>query len=123
MVPMFDEDEFQSIRDAYQIGTLGLKASLQLEARPFEEGDKDVILSEVAPRYRTITGLSSEVPQDVLKHRLSLVGPPCEKCGKELRTPLAKKCVECGHLRVSAVGMEPTGEPSPSRPSSSQPAS
>jgi len=123
MVPMFDEDEFQSIRDAYQIGILGVKASLQLEARLFKEGDKDVILSEVAPRYRKITGLSSEVPQDVLKHRLSLVGPPCEKCGKELRTPLAKKCVECGHLRGSAVGTEPTGEPSPPRPSSSQPAS
>ena len=79
---MFDEDEFQSIRDAYQIGILGVKASMQLEARSLEEGDKDVILSEVAPRYRKITGLSSEVPQDVLKHRLSLVGPPCEKCGK-----------------------------------------
>jgi hypothetical protein len=94
---MFDEDEFQSIQDGYTIGALGVKVSRLLNARPLEMGDRDAILSEVAPRYRKITGLSSEVPQDVLKHRLSLIGPPCNSCGKELRTPQAKKCVECGY--------------------------
>ena len=93
---MFDEVEFQTIQDAYTIGSLGVKVSRLLNKRPLEMGDRDAILSEVLPRYRKITGLSNEVPQDVLKHRLSEVGPPCEKCGKELRTPLARKCVECG---------------------------
>jgi hypothetical protein len=93
---MFDEDEFQSIQDAYTIGSLGVKVSRLLNKRPLEIADRDRIVSEVLPRYRNITGLSSDVPQDVLKHRLSLLGPPCEKCGKELRTPLARKCVECG---------------------------
>ena len=33
------------------------------------------------------------------KHRIAHFGPPCQHCGKVLRTPRASTCFECGHAR------------------------
>jgi hypothetical protein len=110
-VPMLDEQEFALVEDAYREGTLEVKLARRLDDRPLLEEDEATILGTVASRYHQITGSSGEVPRDVLKHRLSLVGPACENCGKELRTPLAKKCVECGYLRSSGVDAELSGGP------------
>jgi len=102
-VPMLDEEEYKSIQDAYRAGTHEVQRVRTFENRPLRESDQEVLYGGVAARYREITGVSDVPYQEIMKHRLSLLGPPCEKCGKELRTPLAKKCVECGHIRNSAA--------------------
>jgi hypothetical protein len=94
---MLDEREFEAIADAYQTGTRGVKLARALTDRPLSESNTAGTLSEVAARYFEITGVSDVDPQEVLRHRLSRLGPACGKCGKERRSPLARKCLECGH--------------------------
>src|SRR5262245_6463028 len=43
-----------------------------------------------------LPGFKSTVFNAVWHHRASLYGPPCSKCGKPLRTRVARFCAECG---------------------------
>ena len=94
---MLDESEFASVQDAHQTGTQEVKLVRALAGRPLSESDTARVATGVAARYFELTGVSDLDPQEILRHRLSRLGPPCQKCGKELRSPLAKKCLECGH--------------------------
>jgi hypothetical protein len=52
--------------------------------------------------YARVTGqteIDAQQLGDVLKHRLWTFGPRCLKCGRNLRTPQARKCFECGWNR------------------------
>jgi hypothetical protein len=100
---MLDEGEYKTIQDAYRAGALEVKKVRVIENRPLNESDENDLYGKVAARYREITGVSDVPPREILRHRLSLVGPPCENCGKELRTPQARKCVECGQVRESVA--------------------
>lgn len=55
---------------------------------------------EALTRYRELTGFVETNVNALWHHRLSLFGPPCQSCGKPLRTPSAKHCAECGAARV-----------------------
>jgi len=57
--------------------------------------------------YKAITGFEETNPNALWHHRLSLLGPPCGRCGNPLRTPVAKRCVECGAVRSNKT-IEPT---------------
>jgi hypothetical protein len=98
-VPMLDENEFARIKETYAAGLSKVKHARSLEGRPLSEGDRNTIYGEAASLCQKITGTGATDAREVLRHRLSLVGPPCQHCGKELRTPHAKKCLECGCVR------------------------
>ena len=100
---MLDEQEYQSISKGIASGVRSVQHARVSESRSMKKSDEGTLYGEVVARYRELTGVSDVAPREILRHRLSLVGPPCENCGKELRTPLAKKCVECGHVRGSMV--------------------
>lgn len=53
--------------------------------------------------YREITGFIETNPRALWHHRAGLYGPPCVGCGKPLRTPVAKRCFECGTWRPDAA--------------------
>jgi hypothetical protein len=93
---MLDEQEFAAVQEVHQAGAQEVKRVRRREDRPLNKSDETRISSAVAARYFELTGALALDPQDVLRHRLSRLGPPCAKCGKELRSPLAKKCLECG---------------------------
>jgi hypothetical protein len=57
--------------------------------------------------HKATTGFEERNPNALWHQRLSLLGPPCERCGKPLRTPVAKHCVECGAVRSNKT-IEPT---------------
>lgn len=93
---MLDEREFALIEDARKTGVLQVKRARSLEGRPLKKSDREILYGGVAALYRKMTGVSDIDPREILRHRLSLVGPSCEKCGRERRTPRAKKCPQCG---------------------------
>lgn len=93
---MLDEREFALIRDAYRKGTLDVKRARALEGRRLRKGDEEVLYRGVAALYRKMTGVANMEPREILRHRLSRIGPPCERCGRERRTPRAGKCPDCG---------------------------
>ena len=80
---MLDEEEYKSIQDAYSIGALEVKKARRIENRPLRKSDDAILYGGVAARYLKITGVSDVDHREILRHRLSLLGPPCEKCGKE----------------------------------------
>ena len=100
---MLDEREYEAISSGIRSGVLSVKHRLRTEDRPMKKSDEADLYREVAARYSEMTGVSDVGPREILRHRLSLVGPSCENCGKELRTPRATKCLECGHLRQIGV--------------------
>ncbi len=50
-------------------------------------------------RYYEITGFRETNINALWHHRVGLFGPPCQTCGKLLRTPRAKLSAECGTTR------------------------
>ncbi|WP_459942635.1 hypothetical protein [Deferrisoma palaeochoriense] len=51
--------------------------------------------------YYDLTGWMEPNPAAIWHHVVSLYGPPCESCGKPLRTRMAALCAACGHPRRS----------------------
>ena len=45
---------------------------------------------------RLLTGFVETNPNAVWHHVVDQYGPPCPRCYKPLRTPLARFCVACG---------------------------
>ncbi len=79
---MLDEDEFASVSAMHFKG----------------EGDlRSRLYGAVLQEFQRITGFEEANPSAVSHHRLVLYGPPCERCGKPLRTPQAKLCGSCMH--------------------------
>lgn len=96
---MLAEDEYQEISDAIRRGVALVQSRMVKEDRRMNKGDEPYLYREVADRYLSITGFDDVDHREILRHRLILLGPPCANCGKELRTPLARKCVECGWVK------------------------
>ena len=95
-VPMLDEAEFEIVRKAYIRGLRAakdyrLKHSVSLQETPIAK-----LHEPVQNAYEQLTGATGLDAAHILKHRLSLYGPPCSVCGKPLRTPQARMCAACG---------------------------
>lgn len=73
-MPMLDEEEWQEIAPLMTFET---------QAKALDQ-------------YRGLTGVPETNFSALWHHRVSLYGPPCQACGKALRTPNAKWCAACG---------------------------
>jgi hypothetical protein len=105
-MPMLNEDEFASVQHLYGEG---IKATKEFRERwniPLQGVPIDQLFRPVRMLYEELTGMKDCHENAIMHHRLHLYGPPCEHCGKPLRTPKAKLCASCMH-RVS--GSKPTG--------------
>jgi hypothetical protein len=78
-IPMLDDAEWSQVWAAQQ------------SARP------DGRLAALA-EYERLTGFRETNYNALFHHRIAAHGPPCPRCGKVLRTPVAYKCFECGHV-------------------------
>jgi hypothetical protein len=94
-VQALDESEFAPLEK--------LIIDCSKEARKASEWGKP--LEQVQARFASVLAAHEKLTGDrdlkwdeIAKHRIGEFGPPCEGCGKNLRTPLASKCFECGHV-------------------------
>ena len=81
---MLDEDEFAEIRELYSKAFNVGKGPIGKRFQPMLDA------------YERITGFHETVPAAIMHHRIAQFGPPCQKCGKPLRTPQAAFCAACG---------------------------
>ena len=51
-------------------------------------------------KYLELTGFNETNVDALWHHHVSLYGPPCNSCGKPLRTPKAKYCAACGSVQA-----------------------
>jgi hypothetical protein len=76
-IPMLDESEWEYVR-------------------PREPADdQEAFRREALERYFELTGFRETNIAALFHHRLALYGPPCQTCGKPLRTPRARWCAVC----------------------------
>ena len=101
VIPMLEEREWPELQKALSEGIKNVQRERQEQSKTLDE------LGPIASRFRNalevyerITGFKETNPNALWHHRVSLYGPPCETCGKPLRTPLAKLCAACGTRRT-----------------------
>jgi len=103
-IPMLDEDEAGQVWEQHNRGLVTL--DLDSIRRIYDEyaGDRDALhkylefereWGGVLREYRRITGFPETYPMALHHHRIAHYGPPCEWCGRPLRTPDAKLCGSC----------------------------
>lgn len=97
-VPMLNEEEYLFLQDLYGQCVRG---SLPFR-RVFGSAPANYSLTErflpLIDSHERITGVRMESANAIMHHRRALFGPGCERCGKMLRAPHARKCFECGAL-------------------------
>ena len=97
---MLDESEFEVVRKAHSRGIQAVKDYRQQNGASLRDTPIAQLHQPVQDAYERLTGATGFHQDHILKHRLSLYGPPCSACGKPLRTPLAKMCAACGARRA-----------------------
>jgi hypothetical protein len=95
-IPMLDEEEFTIVAQLYGAAFSATKEfreqhGLSLGSLSIEERFRPAL-----DAYERLTGLRETNANAVMHHRLALFGPPCMACGKPLRSPRARRCMECG---------------------------
>jgi len=88
-IPMLEDDEWESV-----------SAARKSHGNTWREGHRAALVE-----YERITGFRETNFNALFHHRVSQHGPPCPRCGKALRTPVAYKCFECG-LQVRQPGSQ-----------------
>ena len=96
-VPMLDESEWAEF-EPLLANAIGQTKRYRAERRvSLAEARAKGYGREALERYSQITTGFRETNTDALwHHRLNLFDPPCNACGKPLRTPRAKRCAACG---------------------------
>jgi hypothetical protein len=99
-VPMLEEHEWSEVQRPHLAAisaTKTLRAERGLSVRDAQRNERvQRHFATMLQAYARITGFAETNPNAVLHHRASLYGPPCDGCGKPLRTPRAKFCAACG---------------------------
>lgn len=89
-MPMLDEEEFAQIAPLFSKVSKARSGNLSERFRP------------VLDKYFELTGFMETNQNAIWHHRISLYGPPCEKCGKPYRTSVASFCAACGNKRAAS---------------------
>ena len=103
-IPMLEPDEAERVFAAQNRGLATLAPESYRRIHEEFAGDPDGLHKRLEfereyggmlREYTRITGFPETNPKALDHHQVALYGPPCEYCGKPLRTPDAKLCVAC----------------------------
>lgn len=92
---MLDDEEFAEIASLHRLGLQSVKECRIETGAPLEHVPLAEHFDAMLTRYEEMTGYKETNPNAVWHHRLSLYGPPCNHCGKPLRSPNARLCGGC----------------------------
>lgn len=95
-LPMLDEAEFEQVERLLHNGIEATKAYRECQGVSLDQVPKERLFQPALDEYERLTGFRETNVNALFHHRISIYGPPCERCGKVLRTPVASKCFECG---------------------------
>jgi len=96
---MLDEAEFAVASRLYGESMRGAKEIRKQTGVPVQHASIDDQFRPVRDYYEDISGMKDCHQNAIMHHRLALYGPPCAACGKPLRTPQARLCGSCMHIR------------------------
>lgn len=95
-VAMLDEDEWERVAPGLANPIEQIKSAVRERGMTLKDATHHGWSESALDEYFRITGCREPEVNKLFHHRLSLMGPPCRNCGKHLRTPRARLCVECG---------------------------
>jgi hypothetical protein len=98
-VPMLDEEEFAIVDRLYSQGMQAIKEFREQHGVSLNEVSVRDFFHSVREAYKQMTGMDESNENAILHHRISIYGPPCQVCGKPLRTPRASFCAACGAVK------------------------
>lgn len=79
------------------------ECTIEIKQREYPAESKQQMIQQGYTRlfkaFEALTGDSGIAPEEIIKHKASKFGPPCIRCSKNLRTPIANKCFECGQVK------------------------
>lgn len=96
VIPMLDEDEWAQVAERLSRLVGDLKRLRQERSIPLSEATK-LAGAGALRRFRELTGYEETNVNALWHHRRSLFGPPCDACGKPLRTPRPGTARSAGH--------------------------
>jgi hypothetical protein len=96
VVPMLNEQEWGVVEPALSQAMKDLQEYRATNNCSLAEALKVVHGQPALRLYHELTGFQETNADAIWHHRLSIYGPPCQACGKPLRTPQASFCAACG---------------------------
>ena len=93
---MLTEREYAPVMALYGECLQRAKAIRRMSGKAVAHPDVQECFVPVSQLYQKITGRSGVDAQEIMRHRLLLLGPSCTACGRPLRTQKARRCAECG---------------------------
>jgi hypothetical protein len=102
-LPMLDEAEFAVVSNLYCEAMHATKEYRQRYGLPLDDCPISELFRPVRDAYKRMAGFDEANENAIMHHRISIYGPPCETCGKPLRTPQARICAACWAPRSEAV--------------------
>ena len=95
-LPMLDEEEFSVVKKLYSEGMMASKDFRTKHNLTLGKCTVDERFRPMREAYERMTGMAESNENAIVHHRIELYGPPCEECGKPLRTKEASFCAACG---------------------------
>ena len=96
VIPMLTEDEWRIMEPALNRGIANIQAYRARHGASLNEAMHQGFGEHALRLYRELTGYAETNADAIWHHRVSIYGPPCQTCGKPLRTPRASFCAACG---------------------------
>jgi hypothetical protein len=95
-VPMLDDKEWAVLHPHLIESLQEIKRHRETHNSTIEQARAAGFGKAALDCYFQLTGYRETNPDNLWRYKASDYGPPCESCGKPLRTASAKLCGECG---------------------------